>query len=45
MSIAEDGKLVKCKDFQDLKQKLKDAMNDSNVTKSFKTILARSKKE
>jgi diadenylate cyclase len=45
ISIAEDGKLIKCKDYLDLKQKLKEAMNDSKVTKSFKTILARSKSE
>ena len=38
ISIAEDGELYLCKDVEELKEKLKDAMGSTNVAKSLKTI-------
>ncbi|MCI0472738.1 MAG: diadenylate cyclase CdaA, partial [Ignavibacteria bacterium] len=43
ISVAEDGKLHICKDVDELKEKLKDAMSSSNVTKSLKSILESTK--
>jgi diadenylate cyclase len=38
ISIAEDGSLHLCKDVNELKERLKDAMSSTSVTKSLKTI-------
>jgi diadenylate cyclase len=43
ISVAEDGKLYICKDVDELKERLKDAMSSSNVTKSLKSILESTK--
>lgn len=43
ISIAEDGKLHLCKDIDELKDRLKDAMSSSSVTKSLKTIFEATK--
>jgi diadenylate cyclase len=43
ISIAEDGKLHLCKDINELKERLKDAMSSSSVTKSLKTIFEATK--
>jgi len=43
ISVAEDGKLYICKDIEELKERLKDAMSSSNVTKSLKSILESTK--
>lgn len=43
ISVAEDGKLHVCKDVDELKERLKDAMSSSNVTKSLKSILESTK--
>jgi diadenylate cyclase len=43
ISVAEDGKIHICKDVDELKERLKDAMSSSNVTKSLKTILESTK--
>jgi len=43
ISVAEDGKLHICKDVDELKERLKDAMSSSNVTKSLKSILESTK--
>ena len=43
ISIAEDGKLYKCKDAADLTDKIRSAMSDGTITKSFKTIIKGSK--
>lgn len=43
ISIAEDGKLHTCKDIEEVKEKLRDAMSSSSVTKSLKTILESAK--
>ncbi|MFA7360512.1 MAG: diadenylate cyclase CdaA [Candidatus Kapaibacterium sp.] len=43
ISIAEDGKLHLCKDVDELKEKLKDAMGSTNVAKSLKTIFESAK--
>lgn len=38
ISIAEDGKIYLCKDAEELKERLKDAMSITSVAKSIKTI-------
>jgi len=43
ISIAEDGELYLCKDVEELKEKLKDAMGSTNVAKSLKTIFESAK--
>lgn len=43
ISIAEDGKLHLCKDVNELKERLKDAMSSSSVSKSLKTIFEATK--
>lgn len=43
ISIAEDGKLHLCKDVEELKEKLKEAMGSTNVAKSLKTIFESAK--
>ncbi len=43
ISIAEDGKLQLCKDVEELKEKLKDAMGTTNMAKSLKTIFESTK--
>lgn len=43
ISVAEDGQLYPMKNINDLKEKLKDVMNDASVTKNLKTILESSK--
>ncbi len=43
ISIAEDGKLHLCKDVDELKERLKEAMSSSGVTKSLKTIFETAK--
>ncbi|MDD5362500.1 MAG: diadenylate cyclase CdaA [Ignavibacteria bacterium] len=39
ISVAEDGKLHICKDIEDLKEQLKEAMSSTSVTKSLKSLL------
>ncbi|MFA5012089.1 MAG: diadenylate cyclase CdaA [Ignavibacteria bacterium] len=43
ISIAEDGKLQLCKDVEELKEKLKEAMGTTNVANSLKTIFESTK--
>lgn len=43
ISIAEDGKLHQCKDIEELKERLKEAMSSTSVTKSLKTIFESAK--
>lgn len=43
ISIAEDGKLHLCKDVNELKERLKDAMSSSSVSKSLKSIFEATK--
>jgi len=43
ISIAEDGKLHLCKDAEELKERLKDAMSIKSVAKSIKTIFEQTK--
>jgi diadenylate cyclase len=45
ISIAEDGSLHLCKDIDELKEKLKDAMSSTSVTKSLKTIFETAKEK